>query len=329
MKRTVARLVLVLVLLAGCGLAALTAWFIVFKPARTAPASIRVEPTPERIARGKYLFALAGCDGCHSERDFSLFAGPVVEDGRGHGTVFPPDFGLPGTVVAPNITSHPVSGIGGWTDGEKIRAIRDGIGRDGRALFPLMPYRTFRYMSDSDVQSLVAYLNTLPPDGAALPRTRIEFPASLLLRLEPQPAGRVPDPDRRNPVAYGGYLAGIAGCVGCHSPLERGSPRADMRFAGGREFRLNGALVVSANITPDPGSGIGKWSEHDFLERFYQYRDYDSHGPPAVGPEGFTIMPWLNFSRLQPEDLKAIWQFLRTRKPVYHPVETRPVRASD
>jgi len=71
--------------------------------------------------------------------------------------------GLPGTVTAPNVTPDYESGIGGWTDGEKIRAIREGIDKHGRALFPMMPYKSYASMSDEDVESLVAYLNTLPP----------------------------------------------------------------------------------------------------------------------------------------------------------------------
>ena len=55
------------------------------------------------------------------------------------------------------------TGIGNWTDGEVIRAIREGVSRDGQALFPLMPYAGFRHMSDEDVYALVAYLRTLPP----------------------------------------------------------------------------------------------------------------------------------------------------------------------
>ena len=71
--------------------------------------------------------------------------------------------GPPGIVAPTNITLDKETGIGNWTDGEKIRAIREGISRDGTALFPMMGYERFRYMSDEDVHSLVAYLNTLTP----------------------------------------------------------------------------------------------------------------------------------------------------------------------
>ena len=109
------------------------------QPATAPPLAIKVEMTPERIERGRYLFQyVADCDGCHSERDFSRFGGPIVESGRGKGGLFPPELGLPGTIAAANITPDQETGIGAWTDGEKIRAIREGVDRDGRTLFPMM-----------------------------------------------------------------------------------------------------------------------------------------------------------------------------------------------
>ena len=107
-------------------------------------------------------------------------------------------------------------------------------------------------------------------------------------------------------------------------PSEKGKAVPGLAFAGGNLFRFPGAMVVSANITPDSETGLGTWSERGFLERFYQYRDYVKDGSPSVGPEGFTVMPWLNFSQLEPGDLKAIYAFLRTVKPIYNPVDTHP-----
>src|SRR5215467_15648343 len=143
------------------------------KPAMAPSADVRVAITPSRLARGKYLYNLADCDGCHSQRDFSRFDGPVVLSGRGRGNVFPPDMGLPGVVAPRNITPDQETGIGRWTDGEKIRAIREGISRDGHALFPMMPYENYRLMSDEDIYSLVAYLNSLPAVRNKLPKTEV------------------------------------------------------------------------------------------------------------------------------------------------------------
>src|SRR5436305_11629541 len=83
-------------------------------------------------------------------------------------------------------------------------------------------------------------------------------------------------------------------------------------------------MVVSANISPDPHTGTGRWSEQDFLDRFTQYREYAQKGSPQVGPESFTLMPWLNLCQLPEEDLKAIYSFIRTRQPIYKAVDTHP-----
>ncbi len=294
------------------------------KPEMAPPLSIRVEMTPERIARGKYVYALADCDGCHSERDFSRLAGPVMESGRGKGVVFPPELGLPGRIVASNITTDRETGLGAWTDGEKIRAIREGISRDGRALFPLMPYENYRHMSDEDVFSLVAYLNTLPPIRHRLPKSEVKLPASLLMKDLPRPVRNVPQPDRSDPVRYGEYLATVGVCADCHTQRERGSPKPGMRFAGGERFHFGFATVVSSNITPDEKTGIGRWSERAFLARFYAYRDYAQKGSPQAGPQSFTLMPWLALSQLPPEDLRAIYAYLRAQPPVFNPVTTHP-----
>jgi hypothetical protein len=212
-------------------------WLYLRKPAMAPPAGVKVEITPARLARGKYLFNLADCDGCHSQRDFSRFNGPVVEGGRGRGSIFPPDMGLPGVVAPRNITTDHATGLGGWTDGEKIRAIREGISRDGTALFPMMGYERFRHMSDEDVQSLVAYLNTLAPVNNPVPRSRIVFPVSILMKSAPKPAGHVPEPDRSNQVKYGEYLVTMAGCMECHTPSKQGKPLKGLTLAGGEEFR--------------------------------------------------------------------------------------------
>jgi mono/diheme cytochrome c family protein len=324
MLKKVLLIVLALIVVVPAGA---VAFLYVRKPAQTSPASHKVPMTPERIARGKYLFdQVSDCDGCHSQRDFTRFAGPTVEAGRGRGNVLSEYIhGLPGTVVAPNITPDPETGIGAWTDGEKIRAIREGVDKDGRALFPMMPYTHYRSMSDEDVESLVAYLNALPPVRNPLPRTALSFPVNLMIKFAPQPAGSVSAPPRSDRLKYGEYLVTIGGCSDCHTPLEKGQPVAGMMFAGGRPFESSFGTVVSANITSDTETGIGKWSEEFFLKKFYDYKGYIENGAPKVsGPEQFTLMPWLHLAQLPQEDLGAIYTFLRTVKPISHAVETHP-----
>ena len=122
---------------------------------------------------------------------------------------------------------------------------------------------------------------------------------------------------------YGEYLVTIAGCAVCHTQREGG--KAGPRLAGGEIFKTPAGTAVSANISPDPETGIGRWTEHDFIDKFYQYRVYVKEGSPKVGLEAFTMMPWLGFSQLSPEELGAVYTYLQAQKPLYHAVETHPV----
>ncbi|HEY2017939.1 MAG TPA: c-type cytochrome [Bryobacteraceae bacterium] len=322
-KKILLILLLVIIVVPAAGLA-----YLYFRRPAQAPApSLKVAMTPERIARGKFIFQyVSHCDSCHSERDFTRVDGPVVESGRGRGNVLSSLInGLPGTVIAPNLTPDPETGLGNWTDGEKIRAIREGVDRDGRALFPMMPYAGYRKMSDEDVESLVAYLDSLSPVKNPLPKTQLAFPVNLMIKGVPQPVGNVPPHDRSDKVKHGEYLATLGACAECHTPMDKGQPVPGKKFAGGRQFVSSLGTVVTANITPDIETGIGKWSEEFFLKKFYDYKEYAANGPPkASGPEAFTLMPWLGLSQLPPEDLGAIYAYLRTLRPVHNPVETHP-----
>ena len=171
-KRSTRRF-LTVVLLGIPGLVGLVFLYLFLRqPSSAPPSTIKVAMTPENIERGQYLYHhVLDCDGCHSDRDFSRLGGPVVDGGRGKGGPLALE-GLPGEVNVPNITADRETGIGAWTDGEKIRAIREGISKDGHMLFPLMPYAGYRYMTDADVQALVAYLNTLPAVRNAVPEAK-------------------------------------------------------------------------------------------------------------------------------------------------------------
>lgn len=313
-----------LIVLAGAGLA----YLFLRKPAQAPPSSIKVAMTPERIARGRYLYeSVADCASCHSQRDFTRVGGPEVPSGRGRGNIMSDIVtGLPGTIVAPNITPDVETGIGAWTDGEKIRAIREGVSRDGHALFPMMPYQGFRRIGDEDVQALVAFLNSLPPVRNPLPKTKLIFPVSMLIKSAPQPVDSVPPVDRSNKVKYGEYLVAVGGCVECHTPLERGQPVPGRFLAGGRRFETSFGAVVTPNISPDMDTGTGKWSEEFFLQKFYDYKEYAENGSPVMaGPESFTLMPWLGFARKTPDELSAIYAYLRSVPAVRNAVETHPV----
>lgn len=285
-------LVLAVIIMGGAGIA----FLFVRKPAMAPPSTIKVAMTPERIARGQYIYeTLTDCAGCHSQRDFTRVGGPEVPTGRGRGNIMSDLVkGLPGVVVAANITPDPQTGIGTWTDGEKIRAIREGVDRDGNALFPMMPYEGYGRLSDEDVQALVAFLDSLPPIHNPLPKTKLVFPVNALIKSAPKPVGSVAAIDKSDPKRYGEFLVAVGGCVDCHTPTDdKGQPLPGKRLAGGRLFDTPMGKVVSGNITPDIDTGIGKWSQEFFLQKFYDYKEYATNGPPALpGPQSFTLMPW-------------------------------------
>jgi mono/diheme cytochrome c family protein len=273
------------------------------------------QATPERLERGRYLVtSLAHCFDCHSPMDWSDPANPHPVAGKlGAGTLDETD-GLPGVVYTPNITPDPDTGIGRVSDDALARAIREGVGHDGRALFNLMPYEQFRSMSDEDLASIVVFLRTIPPVRNAVPRTQLVFPVNLLMKAVPRPlTAPVAPPDFSDPVQRGAYLVHLGNCHSCHTPVDaQNHYLPGMDFGGG--FHLKGPWgdVFSANITPD-ASGISYYDEARFL-------DVIRTGHVGARPLN-PIMLWAIYRNLSDDDLKAIFAFLRTVKPVAHKVD--------
>jgi mono/diheme cytochrome c family protein len=311
----------IVILVIGGGVA----YVMLALPKSAEPRQGNVDRSAAKVERGKYLFeAVSACADCHSDVDTTRFGYPPLPGGFAKGKVLP----IPGsswTLVAPNLTSDPETGVGNWTDGQLIRAIREGIGHDGRPLFPQMPYAEYANHSDEDVEALVAYIRTIPPVKNSLPKTAIGFPMNLIMRTIPKPVGSVPPVDRSDKVSYGRHLTKVAGCQFCHTPFERGQSDMTKLFAGGHSFELEtNARAVSANITPDQNTGIGAVSEKEFLDKFYQYKEYVANGSKVVKPENNTVMPWLTYSRMEVDDLKAIYAYLRTVPAVSNAVVTHP-----
>src|SRR5215470_2350195 len=110
------------------------------------------------------------------------------------------------------------------------RAIREGIGHDGRALFPIMPYQEFNKLSDEDLASVIVYVRSIPPVRNQLPKTEIAFPVNLLIRDTPRPINSlIPAPYLPDQVHRGAYLVQLAGCAGCHTPSVNGKPIAGLQ----------------------------------------------------------------------------------------------------
>jgi mono/diheme cytochrome c family protein len=187
-----------------------------------------------------------------------------------------------------------------------------------------MPYPSYRSMTDEDVESLVAYMNTLPPIRNPLPQTNVSFPSSMLMKGLPRPVGRVPPQDVEGGEIYGQYLANVAACVDCHTPTQRLEPDSSMLFAGGRLFATPAGSVNSSNITPEKQTGIGSWNYQRFAKRMHSFNDFGSAGPPPAKPDQYTWMPWEGYAQLTDHDLESLFLYLQALKPIAHGVQLHP-----
>lgn len=287
-------------------------------PDVSAAPYLKVDSSPERIERGKYLATnVAICMDCHSSRDWSRFSGPLVEGTLGKGgEYFGPEMGFPGTFYARNLT--PVN-LGDWTDGEIFRAITTGVKKDGEVIFPVMPYENYRKMDKQDIYDIIAYLRTLQPIENETPTSSAHFPMNLILNTIPVEAEFTTRPEKSDKLKYGEYLTTAASCIVCHTPASKGKLNMEMAFAGGREFKLPNGMLRSRNITPDKETGIGNWSEEDFVKRFKAYSDEKAIA--SVTKDDYnTIMPWTMYANMEPEDLAAIYTYLNSLKPVKNEV---------
>lgn len=308
--------VVLLVVLCGLG------YLFFALPNAPAPTTIKIEATPERIARGKYLNDhVMGCTTCHTQRDFTKFSGPVKEELLGSGAAkF--DLGPAGVVYSKNITP---AGIGDWTDGEVIRAVTQGVSRDGTPLFPVMPFPHFGAMSEDDVHAVVAYIRTLKPIPSTVPPRKLNFPLNLIVRTIPKANTYGVRPSPENKVAYGKYMVDAALCSDCHTPIdEQGTPLPGMDFAGGMEILETGYRVHTANITPDANTGIGTWTEQQFIDKFKAFETPTNATLAEHERAQNTPMPITAYAGMTREDLSAIFAYLRTLKPVTNRVEKFP-----
>lgn len=309
--------ILLIALAAVCVLLAAAITFTIgwrpFLGPRARPTTSRqFERTPERLARGRYLVVgLVGCETCHSPKSWSTHGAPNLPGMELAGQVIPVPT-LPGVIVAPNLTLDAETGAASWSDDQIARSIREGIGHDGRTIFPMMPYSAYRLMSDEDVASIVVYLRSIAPVHNPLPPTQVKFPINYLIRNAPEPLTQPvagPGPEA-NPVLRGKYLTSI-GC-GCHVPSDQNGPIPGMAYGGGDSLKGPWGEVASANITSDP-TGISYYDEAQFIQTlrtgYVKARKLSS------------IMPFGEFVNLTDNDLKAIFAYLRSLPAVKHRVD--------
>jgi cytochrome c553 len=275
--------------------------------------NVQFERTPARVARGRYLVeGLLACSRCHSERDWSQPGAPPVAGREFAGHVFS-DYDRP-LLVAPNLTSDEETGVARWSDDMLARAIREGVGHDGRALHPEMWYQAFRVLSDEDVESIVVYLRTLPPVRNPLPRTQLSWQQRFEINDMPQPITAAqhdaPTPDRAK---RGDHLENLADCGGCHTDWYHPGSAVNAKFmGGGNVLTSRRGEIFTPNLTRDP-SGIGYYDEAMFIRVLRSGK---------VGARPLNAeMPWSWYRKLSDDDLKAIFAWTRAQDPVRHIVD--------
>lgn len=312
-------LVLIFSLVAIAGYVGYVKWAL---PDIALRKEVKIPIDSASIAHGKYLAnSVAVCIDCHSQRDWSKLAGPIVlgTEGQG-GERFDQNAGFPGVFFSKNITPD---NLKNWSDAEIFRAITTGVDKDNKALFPVMPYMHYGQCDPSDIADIIAYIRSLKPIKNEVENSVPDFPISILINTMPQEAKFVTRPAASDKLAYGKYLVTMAGCGECHTKQDKGKPLPGMEFAGGFEFKMpTGGIVSSVNITPDPETGIGNWTEEAFVNFFRQFSaDSGYVAPPVVKGALNTPMPWLMYGNMKTDDLKAIYAYLRTVKPIHNKVE--------
>ena len=311
-KNRIAKLLLIIIGFAG--LISLAG----YSSKRAAMRTRRFERTAVRLEHGRYLVeGVAHCFECHSDVDWETPGAQPKPGKKGAGTEFG-KYGLP-WLVAPNITPDIETGAGTWTDEQLARAIREGIGHDGRRLVPVMPYMYFRQMADEDLASVIVYLRSIEPVRNVLPKTTIPEPIKSSLPPHQPIVEPVRSTAMSDAVTRGKYLVQLASCASCHTPTKGAQPISGLEFAGGVLFKGPWGEVASANITPSP-SGIGYYDEALFVKALRTGQ---------VGARSLrSIMPWGYFRNMTDEDLKAIFAYLRTLPARQHRVDnTEPATA--
>jgi mono/diheme cytochrome c family protein len=250
------------------------------------------------IARGEYLTRAADCAACHTAPGGKPFSGGLP-------------FKLPmiGTLYAPNITPDAETGIGGWSDDDFVRVMHEGIGKDGKHLYPAFPYASYTLMTRDDVLAIKAYLFSLKPVKYTPPRNDISFPFNQRYLMvfwnalfSPNHRFR-PNTDQTPDWNRGAYLVEALGhCGDCHTPRN-------LLFGLKAHEKFAGAVVQgwkAYNITPDQDWGIGAWSETQ-LQNYLSHGRADGRGS-ASGPMAEVVDNSLRF--LSDADIQAMGTYL-------------------
>ncbi|MBV8701575.1 MAG: cytochrome c [Bradyrhizobium sp.] len=266
---------------------------IVWRPAIDAIDPAQRTFANDLVKRGRTLAVIGNCSNCHTAPGAKDFAGAVA---------VPTPFG---TVFSSNITPDADTGIGRWSEAAFRRAMRDGVDREGRHLYPTFPYDHFTNVSDEDDRALYAYLMTREPVRSAAPANRLSFPFDQrpliagwkLLRS----ATYHPDSSKGAEWNRGAYLVeGLAHCGACHTPRNAlGGERASASFSGGDVDNWQAYAINAHSPSPVP------W-DADALFGYLRNGWHPDHGT-ARGPMAQVVA---NLSSVDPDDVRAIATYM-------------------
>lgn len=271
----------------------------------TQEIKLKVEMDSASIANGEKLTALV-CINCHKGKNTTVLEGNKIED-------LEASFGK---AWAPNITNHPEKGLGRYTDGEIAFLLRTGVKKNGQYSPPWMP--KFPNMADEEIEDIIAFLRSDHPSlqasetvqPSAEPSFLTKFLCNVAFKPFPMPEKSIEKPAVSDQVALGEYLAnGVLHCYACHSADFKTNddyiPTNSVGLYGGgnKLVDLDGNTVLSSNITMDPITGIGNYSEDEFVQAVKF----------GKRPDGSTLpYPMPKYSLLEDDEIKAIFDYLKT-----------------
>lgn len=291
----------------GAAAAALCLWWLIPGERQGEPETAAAPPWP--ATKGEILFAAGGCANCHTDKKAK---GPMAAGGRPIKTPF-------GTFFAPNITPDRTYGIGGWTDAQFIRAMRDGVAPDGSHYFPVFPYTSFTNMTDADLKSLKAYVFTLKPVARPNKPHDVGFPFNIRLlqyfwkKLYFRRGPFRLDAAKSAEWNRGAYLAqAVVHCPECHTPRNRlGGLERSRWFTGAAKGKGPEGEAVP-NIRSDGKGGIREWSKDQVVT--YLESGEDPEGDYA-GSLMFDVID-KGTERLSDADRKAIATYVKDLPPL-------------